>query len=144
MPKKGEDGQCTYRMVVDFRKLNEITEFENYPLPRIDEILDQLGNARYFTVMDLKAGYHQVPIKEEYQRKTGFSAFGKHYEFLKLAFGLQTAPQNFQKIMNDVLDELLIGNACYVYWTTLWSMERQRRSIMGILGRCSRGWERSG
>lgn len=121
-------------MVVDFRKLNEITEFENYPLPRIDEIWDQLGNASYFTVMDLKAGYHQVPIKEEYQRKTGFSAFGKHYEFLKLAFGLQTAPLNFQKIMNGriinrerllcLLDDIVVyghritpmGVALHVNW----------------------------
>lgn len=114
VPKRGENGMSTYRMVVDFRKLNEITEFENYPLPRIDEILDQLGNARCFTVMDLTAGYHQIPIKREDQYKTGFTAFGKHYEFIKLAFGLQTAAQNFQKIMNDVLDEL-IGSACYVY-----------------------------
>lgn len=114
VPKRGENGQQDYRLVVDFRKINSITEFENYPLPRIDEILDQLGRARCFSVADLKAGYHQVPIHKDDICKTAFTVFGKHYEFVKLAFGLQTAAQNFQKIMNEVLDEL-VGTACFVY-----------------------------
>lgn len=114
VPKKGDNGTSTLRMVIDYRKLNEITEFENYPLPRIDEILDKLGDAKCFSVMDLVSGYHQVPIKDDDIYKTGFSVFGKHYEFVKLAFGLQTAAQSFQKLMNDCLDEL-VGTSCYVY-----------------------------
>lgn len=112
--KSTEAGHKNYRMVIDFRKLNEITVFESYPIPRIEEILDLLGQARYFSIMDLVSGYHQIPIKPEDRHKTAFTAFNELWQFKRIPFGLCNAAQFFQRTMNDVLRGLL-GKICYAY-----------------------------
>lgn len=114
VPKKGEEGKSTYRMVVDFRRLNQITEIEDYPLPRIDEIIDQLGSAKWFTVMDMVSGYNQIPIRECDRYKTAITVGGARYEFCRLPFGMCNSAANFQRIMNEILGDL-IGKAAYCY-----------------------------
>lgn len=115
VPKKpGKDGEKRWRVVVDFRKLNEKTIGDAYPLPRIEEILDQLGNSRYFSTLDLASGYHQVPVDPKDREKTAFSTTFGHYEFTRMPFGLKGAPATFQRLMNYVLTGLQ-GIKCFVY-----------------------------
>jgi transposase InsO family protein len=115
VPKKaGPDGKPKWRMVVDFRKLNEKTVGDAHPLPDITEILDQLGQSKYFTCLDMAMGYHQIELEAGEGPKTAFSTKQGHWEYLRLPFGLKTAPATFQKMMNSVLSGLT-GTRCFVY-----------------------------
>lgn len=115
VPKKEDvSGKKKWRIVIDFRKINELTKQDAYPLPNIEEILDQLGKARYFSALDLTSGFHQVPLEKSSQEKTAFSTNRGHYEFLRMPFGLKNAPATFQRLMNRVLLGL-IGRICFVF-----------------------------
>jgi hypothetical protein len=110
VPKKPDaSGKKKWRICIDFRRLNEVTIGESYPLPNIQDILDKLGRARYFTALDCASGYLQVPISEEDRHKTAFSTADGHFEYTRMPFGLKAAPSTFQRMMNSVLSEL-IGN----------------------------------
>jgi len=115
VPKKADaSGKPKLRVVVDFRKLNDLTIGDSFPLPNITEILDQLGNAKYFTTLDLASGYHQIPMAERDKQKTAFSTPYGHYEFNRMPFGLKNAPATFQRLMNSVLTGMQ-GLKCLVY-----------------------------
>jgi len=115
VPKRaGPVGQPKWGMVVDFRKLNEKTVGDAQPLPDITEILDQLGQSKYFTCLDMAMGYHQIELEPGEGPKTAFSTKQGHWEYLRLPFGLKTAPATFQKKMNSVLSGLT-GTRCFVY-----------------------------
>lgn len=116
VPKKGlsDSGERTYRLCIDFRKLNEITKPYQYPLPRIEEILDQLGNAKYFTTLDLSQGFHQVMIDERDREKTAFSSTYGHYQYVRAPFGLRNLPSFFQSLLNGILTGIQ-GIKCFVY-----------------------------
>ena len=85
IPKK--DG--SKRFCVDYRKLNAITITENWPVPRIQDILDRLGESTWFTTVDLASGYWQVAIEQTSRHKTAFSTPDGHYQFKKMPFGLK-------------------------------------------------------
>ena len=80
-------------MVIDYRKINEDTDQDAYPLPVIDDILDQLGKAKFFSAFDLSAGFHQIPMKESDKKYTAFSTSQGHFEYNRMPFGLKNKPQ---------------------------------------------------
>ncbi|XP_062527581.1 uncharacterized protein LOC134199889 [Bombyx mori] len=115
VPKKLDaSGQRKWRVVIDYRKLNDITIGDSYPIPNINEILDQLGKSKYFSTLDLASGFHQIQMSAEDAPKTAFSIPQGHFEFKRMPFGLKNAPSTFQRLMNSVLSGLQ-GTRCFVY-----------------------------
>ena len=115
VPKKeDENGVKHWRLVIDFRGLNEITITDKYPLPQITEILDRLGGVKYFSVFDLASGFHQIEMDPKDKAKTAFTTPNGYYEFSRMPFGLKNAPPTFQRLMDQALTGLQ-GTDLFVY-----------------------------
>lgn len=115
VPKKTDaSGKKKWRIVIDYRKLNEKTVDDRYPLPNITDVLDKLGRCNYFTTLDLASGFHQIEMNPEDITKTAFNVENGHYEFVRMPFGLKNAPATFQRVMDNVLRGLQ-NEFCLVY-----------------------------
>ena len=112
--QKKRDGSYKYRFVCDMKGVNEVTVKDSFPLQRMDQALDQLGGACYFSVIDMSRGYFQVPLKKEDRQKTAFSANGKLWQWKVMCLGLCNAPSTFTRLMDLVLNGLTF-KYCLVY-----------------------------
>lgn len=103
------------RMCIDYRELNKRSIRDSYALPRVEEILDCLAGSRYFSVIDMKSGYHQVEVAEHHKERTAFTVgpLG-FFEFNRLPFGLQNSPATYQRLMEDILGDYNL-NICLIY-----------------------------
>lgn len=102
----------TYRFCTDYRKVNCVTKPDSYPLPRIEDCVDQVGAARYVSKFDLLKGYYQVPLTPRAQEISAFITPSGLYSYTRMAFGLRNAPSSFQRLMNRVVAGL---EGCAVY-----------------------------
>ncbi len=111
VPKK--DGQ--FRPVIDFRKINEVTEDDRFPLPVLSDLLMSLGHGnKFFSSLDLLSGFWQVPLAPESREITAFSTPNGHFEWLRMPFGLKSTPITFQRMINHLFSGTL-GKGVYAY-----------------------------
>ncbi|CEP07165.1 hypothetical protein, partial, partial [Parasitella parasitica] len=126
------------RMCIDYRALNKVTVRNSTPLPRIDECLDRLQGASWFTCLDLRSGYHQIRLQDTDIPLTGFNTRYGKWEWLVLPFGLSNAPPSYQAWMNGILKDcidkfaLVYLDDCCIFSKTLEDHVKHVRQVLSI------------
>ena len=110
VPKKDK----TYRVVVDFRRLNSVTKTDPYPMPTMKDLIYTIGNKKYFSTIDLFQGFLQIPLDKESRPLTSFSSSSGRYQYKRMPFGLKSSPVTFVCLMDIVLGGL-IGKGVFIY-----------------------------
>jgi len=134
---KKKDGSS--RLCVDYKQLNKLTIKNKYPLPRIDDLMDQLNGAVVFSKIDLRSGYHQILVKAEDVQKTAFRSRYGHYEYVVMPFGVTNAPALFMDYMNRIfrpfLDKFVVVfiDDILIYSKTHEDHVQHLRTVLGIL-----------
>lgn len=115
VPKKSTNDKKKFRLVIDYRKLNEVSIGDCFPMPNVTDILDNLGKSHYFTTLDMASGYHQILVDPKDRPLTAFSSgtcgfsgqhMGNQFHFNRLPFGLKNAPATFNRLMRTVMSGL--------------------------------------
>lgn len=136
--KPNSRGERQYRLVVDFRKLNEVTVPMGFPIPLIDELLEVLGSAKYFTSMDVQSAFHQIMVRPEDRDFLSFQTNFRRMRFVRMPFGLANSPRTWQRAINLVLKDLL-GKGVLVYLDDILiysaTFEEHQRLIREVLTR---------
>lgn len=134
VPKKSLPGNPgkRWRLVIDYRQLNKKLLADKFPLPRIDEILDELGRARFFSCLDLLSGFHQIELDEESRDVTSFSTDQGSFRFRSLPFGLKVAPNSFQRMMSLAFAGLS-PEKCFIYMDDLVVIASSERQMLNNL-----------
>jgi hypothetical protein len=133
-----KEKDATLRLCIDFQQLNKVTIKNKYPLPRIDDLFDQLKGAKIFSKIDLKSRYHRVRIKDEDISKTAFRARYGHYEFIVVSFGLSNTPVVFMCLMNGVFRDyenfvIVFLDDILVYSKSEEEHEKHLRMVLQVL-----------
>ncbi|XP_040367269.1 uncharacterized protein LOC112177433 [Rosa chinensis] len=132
-------GTAPLRLCVDYRQLNKVTIKNRYPLPRIDDLFDQLKEAAVFSKIDLRSGYHQLRVKDDDVPKTAFRTRYGHFEFVVMPFGLTNAPAAFMDLMNRMfspyMDKFVVVfvDDILVYSKTLEDHDKHLRIVLQLL-----------
>jgi len=116
VPEKTDaSGKMKWRLIVDFRKLNDVTIGDSFAIPLISEVLNSLGNSKCFSTVDCASGFWQIPVRAEDRPKTAFSTNYGHFEYKSMPFGLKGAPAIFQRLMSTVIDIIVYGETLKVH-----------------------------
>lgn len=134
---KKKDG--SWRFCVDYRRLNDTTVKNRFPLPIVDDLLDELAGAKYFSKLDLRAGYHQIRMRAGDEEKTAFKTHHGHFHFRVMPFGLYNAPATFQCLMNQIFSKyvrkfvIIFLDDILVFSETLQEHEEHLRLVFDLL-----------
>lgn len=111
VPKKeNARGEKQHRLVVDFRRLNDVTEIQRFPIPVIDEIMEVLDKSRYFTTLDIQSAFHQIMVRESDREYLSFQTNYRKMQYVRMPFGLTNSPRTWQRGINKVLHDVLGEN----------------------------------
>lgn len=138
VPKRSDDINKKWRLVVDYRKLNNVIQDDKFPLPNITDILESLSGAVYFTHLDLSQSYYQVPLNPQARKLTAFTTDTGQYQMKRMPMGLKTSPSSFSRIMTIAMSGLTYEK-CFIYLDDLVifgrNLEAHNKNLLDVFQR---------